>query len=403
MRRPVYLDYNATQPLRPAARDAMLAVLAEPANASSIHRYGQAARRQVEAARAEVAQLIGADPGEITFTSGATEANATALRGIGCRTVLVSAIEHPSVREAVPGAGLVPVDRNGVVDLSMLDRMLADAEGPALVSLMLVNNETGVIQPVAEAAAIVHRHGGLIHSDATQAPGRIPVEVQVLGVDLLTTSSHKIGGPQGAGALYVRDGVAVAPLLRGGGQERRRRAGTENVAAIVGFGAAATELSPSLRAKRSNPEPLAPESLDCFASLAMTKKIAALRDHLEAQLRAIAPDLLIHGAGAPRVGNTSCFGAPGLSAETALIALDLAGIAVSSGAACSSGAVEPSRVLRAMGVPEAAAREAIRVSFGWATEPGDVARLMESWEMVYRRSRSATLSRPVMPIRELSG
>jgi cysteine desulfurase len=363
MRSSIYLDYNATQPIKPAVRDAMIDVLAGPTNASSVHRLGQAARALVEQARSSVAASIGAEPGQILFTSGATEANATVLAGTGLRHVLVSAVEHPSVR-AFPGAAVVPVDGNGVIDLSALDRMLAELGEPALVSVMLANNETGVIQPVAEAARIVHANGGLLHSDAAQAPGRIAVDVHALDADLMTLSAHKMAGPQGAGALYIRDGLTLAPLLRGGGQEKRRRGGTENVAAIVGFGVA--------------------------ADLAATgPDLTALRDSLEGRLAATAPDMTVHGALAPRIGNTSCFGSPGLSAETALIALDLAGIAVSSGAACSSGAVEPSPVLLAMGVPETRAREAIRVSLGWATTAEEVDHLVESWSIVYRRTKAA--------------
>ena len=368
MRPSVYLDYNATQPVRPEVRDAMIDILSRPTNASSVHRFGQQARVQVESARAEVAELIGATPGEILFTSGATEANATALRGIASHRVIVSAVEHPSVKEAVADALIVSVDGNGLIDLDALDRALAEAGGPALVSLMLANNESGVIQPVAEAAAITHAHGGLLHSDAAQAPGRMTVDVHTLNVDLLTLSAHKLGGPQGIGALYIRDGLALAPLLRGGGQETRRRGGTENVAAIAGFGVAAR---------------LAKDSTE------LSKRLAQMRDELETRLAAVAPSILVHGASVPRLGNTSCFGAAGLSAETALIALDLAGVAVSSGAACSSGAVEPSPVLLAMGVPEATAREAIRVSLGWMTEPSDLDHLVESWAIVYRRAKAA--------------
>jgi cysteine desulfurase len=272
------------------------------------------------------------------------------------------------VRAGATG-GIVPVSVNGVVELEALDRMLREADGPALVSLMLVNNETGVIQPIAEAARIVHRHGGMLHSDATQAPGRIPVDVGALEVDLLTLSAHKIGGPQGAGALWVRDGLALDPLLRGGGQEGGRRGGTENVAAIAGFGAAAAAARIALA--------------DGEAA-----RVTALRDALEARLLKVAPELVIHGGDSARVGNTSCFGVAGLEAETALIALDLAGIAVSSGAACSSGAVEPSAVLLAMGVAETVARQAIRVSLGWASEPEDVDRLVENWAMVYQGTRA---------------
>jgi cysteine desulfurase len=372
MRHPIYLDYNATQPVRPEVRDALVEMLVEPTNASSVHRFGQRARVCVEQARSEVAALIGASADAIIFTSGATEANTTALVGTTLRHVIVSAIEHPSVRNAVAIPNVVPVDANGLLDLIALDRMLSQLDGPGLVSLMLANNETGVIQPVAEAAAITHAHGGLLHSDATQAPGRIAVDVHQLDVDFLTLSAHKLGGSQGAGALYVRDGISLNPLFRGGGQESRRRGGTENVAAIVGFGVAARLAGDGGR---------------------LAARLTDLRNRMEAKLAAIAPEIVVHGAGAMRLANTSCFGVSGLSAETALIGLDLAGIAVSSGAACSSGAVEPSPVLLAMGVPEATAREAIRVSLGWMTQSSDIDHLVESWAIVYRRAkatRSAT-------------
>jgi cysteine desulfurase len=382
MRRQVYLDYNATQPLRPSAREAMLEVLAEPANASSIHRPGQAARRHIERARTRIGALIGAKPERILFTASATESNATALLGIEARTILVSAVEHPSVAKATDRRVTVPVGPDGIVDLDVLNRMLAEADAPTLVSIMLVNNETGVIQPVHEAAAIVHVHGGLIHSDATQAPGRIAVDVEALGVDLLTLSGHKIGGPQGSAALFVRDGISLRPLIRGGSQEAGRRAGTENVAAIAGFGAAA---------------------IDALHELSDAATQADLRDRMETRLKELAPELTLYGGGAPRACNTSCFGAPPLSAETALIALDLAGIAVSSGAACSSGAVEPSAVLLAMGHTKEAAKTAIRVSLGWATKPGDIDDLVENWAMVYRRARTAMMPPAMAPIRELTG
>jgi cysteine desulfurase len=367
-RRSIYLDYNATQPVKPQVGEAMLRALCEPANPSSVHQPGQRARRIVENARSDVAALIGARAADVVFTASATEANATALGGVVARAVLVSAIEHPSVGDAPTAARIIPVDRDGVVDLAALDRMLAEAAGPALVSVMLVNNETGVIQPVADAARIAHAHGALIHTDAAQAPGRIAIAVNALDVDLLTVSAHKIGGPHGAGALYIRGGLALRPLLRGGGQEGRRRAGTENVAAIAGFGVAARL------------------ALDDLAAAA---RIERLRTRMENGLLTAAPALVIHGRGAQRVCNTSCFGVHGLPAETALIALDLAGIAVSSGAACSSGAVEPSRVLLAMGAPENTAREAVRVSLGWATTEDEIDQLVEHWAMVYRRSMAA--------------
>jgi cysteine desulfurase len=371
MRPYTYLDYNATHPVKPAVRQAMVDAMEFPSNASSVHRLGQQARHAVERARAEVAAMIGAEAAEIVFTAGATESNATVLNGIPGRILLASAIEHPSVRNGRPELETVPVRATGLVDLDALDRMLAAVAKPALVSLMLVNNETGVIQPVAEAAAIAHRHGALIHSDAAQAPGRIPVDVRTLDVDLLTFSAHKMGGPQGIGALYIREGVSVAPLLRGGGQELRRRAGTENVAAIAGFGVAA-------RLAVEDP--------------GLGVRLAALRDELEARLLVIAPNIAIYGREAPRVGNTCCFGVPGLPAETLLIALDLAGIAVSSGSACASGAVEPSPVLLAMGVCEAAAREAIRVSLGWNSTRADLDMFVEIWADVHRRTKSSMSS-----------
>jgi cysteine desulfurase len=381
MRPYTYLDYNATHPVKPAVRQAMLEAMEFPSNASSIHRLGQQARHAVEHARTEVAALIGAEPAGIVFTAGATESNATVLNGLPDRILLASAIEHPSVRNGRGELLTIPVGTNGIVDLDDLDRMLAAAAKPALVSLMLVNNETGVIQPVAEAAAIAHRHGALIHSDAAQAPGRIPLDVGRLSVDLLTFSAHKMGGPQGIGALYIREGVSVVPLLRGGGQEGRRRAGTENVAAIVGFGVAA-------RLAMEDP--------------GLGARMAALRDELEARLLVIAADIAIYGREAPRVGNTSCFGAPGLPAETVLIALDLAGIAVSSGSACASGAVEPSPVLLAMGVPEAAARETIRVSLGWNSTRADIDAFIKTWADVHRRAKSSMSSASRLSKQELS-
>jgi cysteine desulfurase len=368
MRTQIYLDYNATQPLKPVVRDAMLAALQRPGNPSSIHGTGRQARLIVEEARLDVAALIGTVfVRGIIFTAGATEANATALNGVGARRVLVSAIEHPSVLRAVAKPDVIPVSEDGVINLDALKVLLEQSAEPTLVSVMMVNNETGVIQPVAEAAAIAHAHGALFHCDATQAPGRLQIDVGMLGVDLLTLSAHKIGGPQGAGALYVRPGLDLMPLLRGGGQEERRRAGTENVAALVGFGVAAR---------------LAGDDL------ANMPRLTALRNDMESRLAALG-GVTIYGAASPRVGNTTCFGAKGLPAETALMALDIAGIAVSSGAACSSGAVEPSPVLLAMGHSEAKAREAIRVSLGWGTTPDDIDHLVESWSIVYRRARAA--------------
>ncbi|MCB9958469.1 MAG: cysteine desulfurase [Rhodospirillaceae bacterium] len=370
MAQAIYLDFNATAPLREEARAAMLAALDHFGNPSSVHAFGRRARRLVEQARLQVAALVEAAPAQVIFTAGATEANATVIMGSGRERVLASAIEHDSVLSAGP-AVRVPVTGDGVVDLAALDRLLAADDRPALVSVMAANNETGVIQPVAEVAALAHRYGALVHCDAVQAAGKVPLALGTLGADLVSLSAHKLGGPQGVGALVVRDGLPVRPLLRGGGQERRRRAGTENVAGIAGFGAAARA---------------AADSLSAFAGL------ATLRDHLEAQLLAAVPGACAFGAGAARVANTSCLLMPGVAAETQLMGFDLAGIAVSAGSACSSGKVTPSHVLLAMGASEAEAEETVRVSLGWTTTAQDVGRLIEVWQQIHQRATARTAS-----------
>jgi cysteine desulfurase len=372
-----YLDWAAGAPLRPAARDAVCAALDLVGNPSSVHSEGRRARAAVETARSAVAALVGAAGGKVVFTSGATEANVMALSpslcGIGAPLLLFSAVEHPSVaaggRFAAGELAVVPVDGHGLVRLDRLSERLADAAvagSRPLVSLMLANNETGVIQPVCEAARIVHDAGGLLHVDAVQAAGRVPVSMADLGADLLSLSSHKLGGPKGAGALVLRDGLALAPLLTGGGQEMRKRAGTEAVPAIAGFGAAAREAE---------------------ASLAEMPRLSALRDWLEGELDTICGETIVFGRGAPRLPTTSCFAVPGLAAETAVIALDLDGVAVSSGSACSSGKVAASAVLAAMGVPGELARGAIRVSLGWETQEDDVARFLAAWRKLVVRLR----------------
>jgi cysteine desulfurase len=363
--RTAYLDCNATAPLRPEAREAMLAAMSQTGNASSVHRFGRAARSLIEDARAAVAELVGVQPVQVVFTSGGTEANATALRGMR-RPVLASAGEHVSVLEAAP---MTPVSlrADGIIDLEALEHALAEAETAPALAVMLANNETGVIQPVAQAARLAREHGALLHCDAVQAAGKIPVDVASLGAASLSLSAHKLGGPQGTGALILADSVEIAPLLRGGGQERRRRAGTENVAAIAGFGAAA-------RAAQRD--------------LAKMQTVARLRDDLESELRAREPELVIHGAEAPRLPNTSCFGVPGVSAETLVMALDLAGVAVGAGSACSSGKVAPSHVLRALGASDSQAREAIRVSLGWASTAEDTAQFLAVWEACLKRRRA---------------
>lgn len=361
---PIYLDHNATAPLRPEAAEAMLRAMGTAGNPSSVHGFGRAARRILEEAREAVATLVGADTAGVIFTSGGTEANALALAAFGRRRVLVSAVEHPSVLKA-GACETVPVDRDGLVDLEALAAMLSAADEPALVAVMLANNETGVMQPIAEVARIAHAHGALVHCDAVQAAGRIPVDLARLGVDSLALSAHKFGGPMGAGALALVDPLALfAPLLRGGAPEGRRRAGTENVPAIAGFGAAA------LVVRRGMADEAA--------------RLEALRDRLERNAAIAAPSLKVFGAGVARLPNTSCLAVPGMSARTAVMALDLAGVAVSAGSACSSGRVDESHVLAAMGAG-ALAGSAIRVSLGWNTVAADIDGFAGAFATLMRR------------------
>lgn len=363
-----YLDYNATAPVKPDVIEAMRATLAATGNPSSVHRRGRDARRALEQAREAVAALVGAPPAAVVFTSGGTEANNQAVRGAP-GPVLASAIEHDSVLSAAPGAVHAPVDAHGRVALAALEEQLA-AVRPALVSVMLANNETGVVQPVPEVAALARRYGARVHCDAVQAAGKLEIDVGRLGVDFLSLSAHKLGGPQGVGALVLGPGTEPEALLCGGGQERRWRAGTENLPGIVGFGRAA-ELALEDRGWRA--------------------RVGALRDHLEARVMAAAPSVCVFGRGVDRLANTSCVTMPDVSNETQLIGFDLAGVAVSTGSACSSGKVGPSHVLAAMGVEPARAASAIRVSLGWASAAEDVERFFAVWARLYsrRRARSA--------------
>jgi cysteine desulfurase len=369
-----YFDWNATAPLRAEARAAVTAALGLTGNASSVHAEGRAARRLIEDARGQVAALVGAEPKNVTFTSGATEANMLALTPaleIGGRKELrdklfLSASEHPSVRSggrfAPENVEELPVDGDGRVDLHALRSAIARAERP-LISVMLANNETGVIQPIADIAAIVHAANGVLHVDAVQGAGRIACRIDELHADLLSISAHKLGGPQGAGALIRRGDIHIAePLIKGGGQESSLRAGTENIGAIAGFGAACAAAHAAMQAD----------------ALRMT----TLRDAFEAGLTAETPQAVIFGQGAPRLPNTTLFAVSGMKAETAIIAFDLNGIAVSSGAACSSGKVQASHVLAAMGVDAGLARGAVRVSLGWSTSERDVESLLNAWKNV---------------------
>ena len=365
----VYLDWNATTPLRSEARAAMEAAWDVGGNPSSVHAEGRQARRLVEEARSAVANAVGALPRNVVFTSGGTEANALALkpglrRGAGPATerLVVSAIEHTSVlaggRFSPEAIGIVGVTRSGVLDIAQL-RAAIEGKPPALVSIMLANNETGALQPLREAAEIVHAAGGVLHVDAIQALGKVAFDVSVLEADLLTLSAHKIGGPKGVGALVLAEGLlGPEPLLRGGGQELGRRAGTENVAGTAGFGAAAK---------------VAMAVLERDAI-----RLKNLQGRLENGLRQ-TPGLIVFADRVPRLPNTTLFTVPGLKAETAVIGFDLAGIAVSSGSACSSGKVQPSHVLEAMGFEPELAEGAVRLSLGWSTSDADVDCCLEAW------------------------
>jgi cysteine desulfurase len=364
----IYLDWNATTPLRPEARAAMTAAFDLVGNPSSVHAEGRQARRLMEDAREAVARSMGAMARNVVFTSGGTEANALALNP-GLRSpagpvgrLLLSAIEHPSVLSGgqFPHdlVEIVPVTSSGVIDLKQLALRLSDGP-PALVSVMAANNETGALQPISEVAAIVHGAGSLLHVDAIQALGKIPFAIKDVGADLATISAHKIGGPNGVGALLLGPGAeGLAPLLRGGGQERGRRAGTENVIGITGFGAAVTAAMSALDADRP--------------------RLQGLRDRLEAGLCATGAARVFAGDVA-RLPNTTLFTAPGLNAETAVIGFDLEGIAVSSGSACSSGKVQASHVLQAMGVDSSVAQGAVRLSLGWSTQEADIDRTIQAW------------------------
>ena len=365
-----YLDANATAPLLPAAREAMVAALDAAGNPSSVHEEGRRAKRTVETARAAVADLFGAAPRTVVFTSGGTEANHLALRGVGrVRRLLVSAVEHDCVMAAAKASGravtVVPVDAQGRVSAQAVSEALGEDGADALVSVMAANNETGVIQPVAEIAEAAHLKGALMHCDAAQAPGRMGLSRWAHGPDLVTLSAHKMGGPQGVGALIVKDGIELAALTTGGGQEMGRRAGTEAVAVIAGFGAAAAALAAWEQ-----------------------DRLAVLRDRFEAAVIEAGGE--IAGAGAPRLANTSCAILAGVPAETQVMTLDLGGIAVSAGSACSSGKVRRSHVLEAMGLDGDRAGSAIRVSLPWSVQAEDVERLIASWRAMAERLAPAT-------------
>jgi cysteine desulfurase len=365
----VYLDWNATTPLRPEARQAMAAAWDVAGNPSSVHAEGRQARRLVEDARDAVATAVSARRQDVVFSSGGTEANALALTpglrragGEPARRLLVSAIEHASVlsggRFAAEAIATIKVSGAGLVDLDQLRERLAEG-APALVSVMLANNETGAIQPIGDIADIVRAAGGLLHVDAIQGLGKIPFAINSIKADLITLSAHKIGGPKGVGAVVVSEDVqGLEPLLRGGGQEMGRRAGTENVAGIAAFGAAVRAATAALKDD--------------------AERLQGLRSRLEGGLKE-TPGMILFAADAPRLPNTTLFTVPGLKAETAVIGFDLGGIAVSSGSACSSGKVQPSHVLAAMGFGRELAEGAVRLSLGWSTSEADIDLALEAW------------------------
>jgi cysteine desulfurase len=363
-----YLDHNATSPLRPEAREAVLAALALAGNASATHADGRAARRLIEEARDRVAALVGADPRCVTFTSGGSEAAATLLapgfvgrsgRREPHRSLIVSGVEHSCVlaggRFAPDDIHICAVDPVGRIDLAALERLLGEVPRPALVAVMAANNETGVIQPLADVRRLAEVHGASLVVDAVQALGKMALDMGALGADALFVSGHKIGAPQGVGAIIrASEVVDVERLVKGGGQEGRLRAGTENLAGIAGFGAAARAVS--------------------IGTDAEMQRLSALRDWLEAEIVTISGTSRIIGLPAERLANTSLTVHPGLDGETAVIALDLAGLSVSTGSACSSGKIAPSHVLAAMGLAGPEAKSAIRVSLGWSTTRDDVER-----------------------------
>ncbi|MBF0323539.1 MAG: cysteine desulfurase [Alphaproteobacteria bacterium] len=351
-----YLDHNAGSPARPEVVAVVADILREAGNPSSVHAAGRAARARLEAARTSVAGLVGAPAGGIIFTSGGTEANALALKGCGRPCIVASAVEHPSV--LAYATDIVPVDQDGIVDLAALERLLAESDQSAIVSVMLANNETGVIQPVAEVARLAHRLGALVHCDAAQGPGRLVVSMSDLDVDFLTLSAHKMGGLPGCGALALKNpDFPMAPFLLGGGQERRRRSGSENLPGIVGFGVAADDI-------------LRKDTI---------LEMSDLRDHLESQALARVPAARVVAQAALRLCNTTCLALPGVAAQLQVAAMDLAGLMVSAGSACSSGKVGESHVLKAMGLAPEWAGSAIRVSLGPDTTKNEIELFLNAW------------------------
>lgn len=361
----IYLDYNATTPIRPEVIEAMASAMQFPANPSSIHAMGRAARKQLEEARAVIASSVSAWPNEVIFCGSGTEANNMAIRGFMDRPVLVAASEHVSVLKAADrmGGDRICIDSNGVIDLAALESKLRALGRPALVSVMLANNETGVISPIADVSKIVHRYQSLLHVDASQALSKMPVDMGMLGADMLTLCAHKSGGPVGVGALIIRNDLPIKTFMVGGGQELRRRSGTENLAAIMGWVVA----------------------IERGQSLEWCKPVESWLRTMEQVLIASAPDLIVAGADAPRLPNTSCLVMSGVSSDVQLMNFDMEGFCVSAGSACSSGRIDASHVLKAMGYDEKMASCAIRVSAGWNTKESDIVAFKDCWLATYQR------------------
>lgn len=355
----IYLDYNASVPLRTKAKEALMEAFEQTGNPSSPHFLGRKLRSSVDGARKDILQTIGGQ--RLIFTSGGTEANGLALSGLGSLPILVSAIEHDAVLKAVDSPTIVPVTAAGVIDLQALETTLSSFETPGLLSLMMVNNETGVIQPIREAALLAHKKGWKVHTDASQAVGHIPLSFEELNVDMMTLSAHKCGGPVGVGALILKEDIHLNPLIRGGGQEYGMRSGTLSAPLILGFAAALKE---------------AVQEQD-----ASFNRLRRLQEKIEHNL----PSAIVYGQASPRVAHVVCLSMPSVPSHLQLIAFDLKGIAVSAGAACSSGTMKESHVLKAMGVPPSQAQCAIRISMGWKTQDNEIDTFIDAWQDIYNK------------------
>lgn len=367
----IYMDYNASAPIKEGVIEAMVATMQRVGNASSVHASGRNARKTIEEARAKVAALVNARPRDIVFTSGGTEANNTVLKGAGAASLIVSKIEHDSVLAAAKSADIpvyyLNVDESGLVSLDHLRELLQSAPHPALVSIMLANNEIGTIEPIRDCAKLALEFGAKIHCDAVQGCGKLEMDFESLGVDYLTLSAHKMGGPQGVGAIVLKPTAPLVAMVEGGGQELGRRSGTENVAAIAGFGEAAFE---------------------AFQDIADIEKIRHLKERLESGLRKIGNDIIIVADRVERIANTSCIILLGISGETQVMHFDLAGVCLSSGSACSSGKVKVSHVLSALGLGDTLANSSIRVSLGFQSTAEDVDKFLSVYADLYQRTEA---------------